>query len=145
MSSLTKFKSVKFIQATSMSQRIPSLFISTSNLHGRGVFTTEAIAKGNTIEVCPVIPLPTQQLQWIDKTILYDYYFEWDDNEMAGALVLGYGSIYNHSRTPNARYLVDLQAGTLDVFSIKDIEAGEEITFNYNGLPDDQTPQRFEK
>ena len=33
---------------------------------------------------------------------------------------------------------------TIDIFAIIDIVAGEEITFNYNGMPHDNTPVWFD-
>ena len=59
------------------------------------------------------------------------------------ALALGYGSLYNHSYRPNARY-VDLGDRTKLFTAIWDIAAGEEITVNYNGEPGDETPVGFE-
>jgi SET domain-containing protein len=45
---------------------------------------------------------------------------------------LGYGSLYNHSYRPNARY--DDEGGQAKVFrTLRDIAAGEEITVNYKG------------
>ena len=58
-------------------------------------------------------------------------------------LALGYGSLYNHSYRPNARY-VDLSERTKLFTAIRDIAAGEEITVNYNGEPEDQTPVGFD-
>ncbi len=59
------------------------------------------------------------------------------------ALALGYGSLYNHSFHPNARY--DDRGQQTKVFtSLRDIESGEEITVNYNGDPNDTTAVSFE-
>ena len=56
---------------------------------------------------------------------------------------LGYGSLYNHSYRPNARY--DDEEGRIMVFTaLRDIGRGEEITVNYNGEPGDETPVGFE-
>jgi hypothetical protein len=55
----------------------------------------------------------------------------------------GYGSLYNHSYRPNARY-VDLAGRTKVFTALRDIAAGEEITVNYNGEPGDVTPVGFE-
>ncbi len=57
-------------------------------------------------------------------------------------MALGYGSLYNHSYQPNARY--DDESGQTKVFSaIRDIAPGEEIVVNYNGEPEDETPVWF--
>jgi SET domain-containing protein len=58
------------------------------------------------------------------------------------AVALGYGSLYNHSYQPNARY--DDESGQTKVFrAIRDIAPGEEIVVNYNGEPGDETPVWF--
>ena len=55
-------------------------------------------------------------------------------------MVLGYGSIINHSFKPNADWKQNFKSNTMVYRAIKNIEKGEEITVNYNGEPDDQTP-----
>ena len=72
---------------------------------------------------------------------LNKYFYIWNRN--AVAVSLGYGSLYNHSYRPNARY-VDLAGRTKLFTAIRDIAAGEEITVNYNGEPEDETPVGFE-
>lgn len=128
-----------------MSQQHPNLLITHSDIHGRGVFTTKDIGIGEIIEICPVIVMPVNQVALIHATKLHDYYFLWGENEKKCAIVLGYGSIYNHSYDPNAEYYPNYEEGTLSVFCFKDIEAGEEITVNYNGEPDDNTLLWFDK
>lgn len=127
-----------------MTQRIPQLYIAPSNIHDRGVFTLAAIPKGSIIEICPVLLIPPEDMEILKQTSLYDYYWAWEEDEQSGAIALGYGSIYNHSYTPNSRYLADFSGLKLEIHTIKDIEAGEEITFNYNGEPDDQTKVWFD-
>ena len=119
-------------------QRIPSLFIAPSPLGGRGVFTAAPIAEGSLIEVCPVIALSGKDRGQIDRTGLYDYYFIWGEEDQQCAIALGYGSLYNHSFEPNAEYRADFDGLTLDFYALKDIEAGEEVTVNYNGDPDNK-------
>ena len=128
-----------------MSFHIPSLYMAPSALHHRGMYTAEAIDAGNTIEVCPVIVLPIKDRKVIHNTTLHDYYFTWGEEDNACAIALGYGSLYNHSYNPNARFLVDLEMETISIRSIKDIAAGEEILINYNGDPKDQTALWFNK
>ena len=59
------------------------------------------------------------------------------------ALALGYGSLYNHSYRPNARY-DDVGPQTKEFTALRDIEPGEEITVNYNGKPRSRTAVWFE-
>ena len=128
-----------------MSQRIPGLFIAHSDLEGRGVFTSEPITKGSIIEICNIIELSPTDLELIKKTVLYDYYFDWKKQEGHAAIALGYGSLYNHAYQPNTEYVHNYGSNTLEIYALRDIEAGEELTFNYNGIPDDQTKVWFEK
>lgn len=77
------------------------LEIRVPGIHGRGVFATRAFATGCTVERCPVVVVPAAERHLLDSTNLFNYYFHWEGN--AAAIVLGYGSLYNHS-SPSARY-----------------------------------------
>ena len=59
------------------------------------------------------------------------------------ALALGYGSLYNHSFRPNARY-DDVGPQTKEFTAMRDIAPGEEITVNYNGEPTSRAAVWFE-
>src|SRR5262249_22778378 len=94
------------------------------------------------IERCPVIILNPAERDRIGSTILEMYCFCWGtDSEMA--IALGYGSIYNHSYEPNAEFNRAVGEGAIDFVALRDIDRGEEITINYNGLPEDQSPIWF--
>lgn len=134
-----------YLRSCAMIQRQPSLFIAASPLGGRGVFTSAPIAEGALIEICPVVIIPPEDLTLIHRTQLHDYYFLWEQPEGSGAIALGYGSLYNHSHDPNAWYRMDKAWDTIDVLALRNIAAGEEITFNYNGDPEDHEPLWFEK
>ena len=109
---------------------------------GRGVFARRAIRDGEEIERVPVIVLPGGTIdEGPEGSRLPDYVFTWGKKTLA--LALGYGSLYNHSYRPNARY-DDLGDRTKVFTAIRDIAPGEEITVNYNGDPDDRTPLHFE-
>ena len=98
---------------------------------GRGVFARRAIPKGEIFEICPVLVLPAGSLGATDGG-LWDYGFEWGKGTVA--LALGYGSLYNHSYRPNARY-DDVLPAAKEFSALRDIAPGEEITVNYNGKP----------
>lgn len=102
---------------------------------GRGVFARRAIGEGEVIERVPILVVPAEELKrGADWTSLGPYCFLWSRHTVA--LALGYGSLYNHSYRPNARY--DDKGQRTKVFTaLRDIEPGEEITVNYNGDPDD--------
>lgn len=128
-----------------MAQRVPFLFIAESDLGGKGVFSGETLEEGDLIEICPVIVLPEADLPAIHGTRLHDYYFLWGEEQQQCAIALGYGSLYNHSYEPNARYLIDYEHDTIDVYCIRTIQPGDEVTVNYNGEPTDSTPVWFHK
>lgn len=100
----------------------------------RSVIADRDYKAGELIEACPIILLPKKEWSHIEETILGNYWFEW--NRDNSALLLGNGSIYNHSYTPNALYKRDYRKLVMRVEAYKDIKAGEEIVFNYNGVPD---------
>lgn len=106
---------------------------------GRGIFATHNIAKGETIESCPVIPLTPKERKHAEKTELRYYIYPWRSTRGA-AVVLGYGFIYNHSFKPNADWKQNFKTTCMVYKAIRNIKKGEEITINYNGEPDDTTP-----
>jgi len=59
--------------------------------------------------------------------------FEWPRSESWTNFVvaLGYGSLYNHSNTPNANWTNDVENKTFIFFSTKPIKKGEEIFIYY--------------
>ena len=120
------------------------IYFGPSELHGRGVFAANDIAEGDIIEICPVLIFPKAQLPAIRQTMLDDYYFDWGEDGEFFAVCLGYGSLYNHEYHPNAEYGMDFGAETIDIYAIKDIKAGDEITINYNGEPGNMDKVWFE-
>ncbi|MBP7273641.1 MAG: SET domain-containing protein-lysine N-methyltransferase [Saprospiraceae bacterium] len=123
-----------------------NIYVAPSDLGGRGVFAAEQIKKDDVIEVCPVIVLAPGQTSTLDKTTLYDYYFLWEDADSGletCAIALGYGSLYNHAAPSNADYVMDFEHKTIDIFCVRDIEPGEEITINYHGDPNNESPPWF--
>ncbi len=119
-------------------QRHHALYIAHTSGRGRGVFTAEEIAQGSTIEVCPVIVLPAQDKARIHASLLHDYYFDWEGRDVT-AIALGYGSLYNHSDSPNADYEMDFSAETISIVAQRDIAPGEEICIDYTDGADRST------
>ena len=119
-----------------------SIEVRRINGKGRGVFARRPIRGGEVIERVPVLVLPVTEVKdgsgWDG---LAGYCFDWGDGKLA--LALGYGSLYNHSYRPNARY-DDVGRRTKLFTALRDIKSGEEITVNYNGDPEDGSPVGFE-
>ena len=100
---------------------------------GRGVIAIEPINAGALLEIAPVIPLTTESSPMPDQ-ILYAYPFLWDDPPFIEAIALGLISMINHSDEPNAQFETDIPHKIVRVTALRDIAAGEEVTFDY-GIP----------
>lgn len=113
--------------------------------HGRGVFATNKISRGDIVETCPVILIPvpkklkkTSPNQAV-ATQLSRYIFGWSHS--LNALALGLGSLYNHANygVANMRVFPDYQDETIVFLAERDIKRGEELRFDYRyemNLPD---------
>lgn len=114
-----------------------ALYIRTIKNKGRGVFSDVPIGPDSLIECCPVIVIAdTLESSWLQQTVLEYYFFSWEQAEVQQtALALGYGSLYNHSKTANARYEAIYEDGMIAFYSIRSIAAHEEISINYHGDP----------
>ena len=100
---------------------------------GRGVFTKEKIAANTIIEESPVIVMSAEDRRLLDKTLLHDYIFEWGINKDKCCMALGFVPMYNHSYNSNCEYFMDFEEEIIQIKTIKQIEAGGELTINYNG------------
>lgn len=106
---------------------------------GRGVFALKDFKVGEVIENCPVLIFNTKERKHLEKTLLNYYIYPWRSTRGA-SLVLGYGSIYNHSYSPNADWKQNFKTQSMVFRAISPIKKGVEITVNYNGEPDEKTP-----
>jgi SET domain-containing protein len=123
---------------------LPILYIMETDQRGRGVFTTEAIPAGTTIEIAPVIVLNPSERAVVDSTLLHDYIFEWGIDEKQAAVALGYASIYNHSVDANCKYDMDFEHKTIQIQTKREIKVDEELCINYNGDEVTDKPVWFE-
>lgn len=113
-----------------------------SRTKGRGIFATAFIAEGTVFEQAPVLVMPAKEVNVeIEDTVLSHYMFAWGKSTVAVAL--GFGSLYNHSYTPNACY-EDVSGQMKNYIAIRDIQAGEEVTINYNGDANSTDPVWFD-
>lgn len=106
---------------------------------GRAIFATRDFKEGEIIESCPVLKLTPTERKHCEKTLLNHYIYPWKSTRSA-SVVLGYGSIINHSFTPNADWKQNFKTDCMVYRALRSIKKGEEITVNYNGEPDDLTP-----
>jgi uncharacterized protein len=120
------------------------LFIKEIKGKGRGVFCKQLIRKDEVFELCPVLVLPAKDYEPVKQSKLVDYFFNFNKTENTLALVLGFGSLYNHAIYSNANYLLDRDTKTMSYFALKDIRPGTEICINYAGGPGQEFQEWFE-
>jgi SET domain-containing protein len=105
---------------------------------GRGVFARRDIAPDEIFERVPVLLIPRAQVFGPSEIArraarLSWYVFSWIRTKRDYvALSLGYGSIYNHSATPNAKYVMH-PPDAMEFVAIRPIRAGEEVLIDYHG------------
>ena len=116
----------------------------TGTPRGRGVFANKVFIEGDVVEVCPVIVLSTPYSELIEelRLIVFQWIKEKPPKRNVQALVLGYGSLYNHANPSNMRYEVDRPALVVRYIADRDIDVGEELTINYNSTGGGTTSDR---
>ena len=107
------------------------LFTAQTNQKGWGVFTDSAIDADTVIEISPVVLLTSTEKDLIDQTILYNYIFDWEGGR--ACMAMGLVPVYNHAVPSNCEYFQDYENNTILIKTVRDIEANEELTINYNG------------
>ncbi len=121
-----------------------SLFIAKTANRGRGVFTETDIPSGTVVEDAPVIVMSKEDRNHLDKTLLHDYIFEWGANKDQCCIALGSISVFNHSYASNCDYLMNYADDSMQIKTVRDVKAGEELTINYNGDWNDASPLWFD-
>ena len=120
-------------------QRVP-LRVADLGRRGRGVVAERRIEAGELVERAPVVIIPHTERAAVDPTNVGNYIFMWEPGttgediyrqEGRAAVVLGFASLVNHSGRPNCAFTRHFEALALDLYAIRTIEAGEEITFDY--------------
>ncbi len=126
--------------------RHPGLYLEQLQDKGRGVFCLEDLKKDETLEVAPVIIIPSKQYPHLALTLIYDYAFSasafpekflkaigMEDAKSCTCLPLGITSICNHMIDPNAQF--NFEVDDLSPYVIlktkRDIVKGEEISVSY--------------
>lgn len=94
----------------------------------RGVFALEGIKKGADIVTDCVVLVPQDHFDKIGPPLVW-YPFAWKDG--VSAIGLGLTSLANHSDQPNCYPERDYSLLLLRLVAKRDIEAGEEIVYDY--------------
>ncbi|HEX5024246.1 MAG TPA: SET domain-containing protein-lysine N-methyltransferase [Agriterribacter sp.] len=109
------------------------LYIENTKDKGRGVFTSKKIDGDTIIEISPVIVMSAEARKLLDQTLLHDYIFVWGEKKDQCCMALGYIAVYNHACPSNCEYFMDYDDSTMFIKTVRAINAGEELTINYNG------------
>lgn len=100
---------------------------------GRGIFTSKSLKAKTIIEIAPVIVMENADREFLDKTLLHDYIFEWGGKKKQCCMALGWVPLYNHSYQSNCEYEMDYKSELIQIITVRAIKRGEELFINYNG------------
>ena len=113
--------------------RKPYLYLATTASKGKGVFTLKRIPANTVVEIAPVIVMENKDREFLDKTLLHDYIFEWGPKSDKCCMALGWIPMYNHRYQSNCEYFMHFDAATMFIKTVVAIKPEEELTINYNG------------
>lgn len=105
-----------------------NIYLKKSNIGGkmgRGVFANKNFNKDEIIEKAPYIEDKTDNF----NGLIRDYIFNKNPTKKISIVSFGYGSLYNHSDTPNATWKIT--DDYLVITAIKPIEQNAEILVSY--------------
>jgi uncharacterized protein len=117
---------------------VDGLVIRSSSIHAAGCYTTRAIKKG--MRVCeydgPRFTKDEADERYADRDITYLFSCGEDDTVIDG---FGIAMFINHSCDPNCES--ETMDGRVFVMAIRNIAAGEELTYEYNLYDSDDAEQ----
>lgn len=113
----------------------PRLKMGWNERIGYGVFADRSIAKGELVEMAPVIVTDT-----MPEGDLAKYVIAWEGKL---AVPLGWTMLYNHSDENSCEMASNFQGRLLAIMANRDISAGEQLTVNYG--PDWFSSREIEK
>lgn len=100
---------------------------------GFGVFARRDLAAGSLVELAPITRFPGEIVTATRRDDpSRQHVFTWGPGELAH--LWGLGSLYNHSRRPNVEIDDGPVPGTAAILALRDIQAGEELCFDYGEL-----------
>ena len=126
--------------------RRKGLYLKDAGPKGRGVFCTEDIRAGETLEITPALILNDADTELVSGRMLNQYTFKIGkigkslqaragikDTTEASAVVMGVMAFCNHDRKPNAEILWAVEGGVLYYYleATKRIPKGDEICTTY--------------
>ncbi len=122
----------------------PDLVVRDVPGKGRGVVAGRPFRRYQVVASAPVVVIAADDWARVELGILREYAFKWDEDTGERALALSVASLFNHSYSPNTCPKLIKADLRIDFLALDDIDAGDELTFNYNGRPADPSPLWFE-
>ena len=103
------------------------VIVKNTNTMGLGAFANQNIKRGDLIE------------KGVVKRIDSDghkspYLFSWSEDRTVWAFASGCATFYNTSLDPNTRFVRNYITDTFEIYAIRDIKVGEELTHKYKSL-----------
>uniref|UniRef100_A0A7S4KGG1 SET domain-containing protein n=1 Tax=Paramoeba aestuarina TaxID=180227 RepID=A0A7S4KGG1_9EUKA len=95
---------------------------------GRGVVALKNFSRGDLVEEAHCIYFPKNEVELANRTTLREYTFVAGEGLL---LALNYGSLFNHSNSPNIDYRVDQKERKVRFFAAKEILEGDELNIFY--------------
>lgn len=106
-----------------------ALIVKSSSLHGAGVYTTAPIKKGQHVLEYTGPRLTSKACEGMYADTEVTYLFAMDDGN---TIIDGFGiaAFVNHTCAPNCE--TDQLDNRIWIIAIRDIQAGEELTYDYS-------------
>ena len=96
----------------------------------RGLFAEKHYKENDTIDICPTVKIPHENLDATSR--LNDYVFQSINDDDHVLVAMGYCGVMNHSEEKqNATWVIDKDTESIKMYAIRDIEPGEEFYVNY--------------
>ncbi len=113
------------------------LIVRSSAIHAAGCYTMRRIRRGQRVVEYdgPRFPKKVADERYADRNLTYLFSFGED-----GTVIDGFGTamFLNHCCEPNCE--TEEQEGRIFIVALRDIEAGEELTYEYNLHDSDDEP-----
>ena len=103
------------------------VIVKNTNTMGLGAFANQNIKRNDLIERGVVRRIDTDGHK-------SPYLFTWSEDRTVWAFGSGCSTFYNTSLDPNTRFERNYIADTFEIYAIRDIKVGEELTHKYKSL-----------
>jgi len=114
------------VAKTPTTPEAPVAIMQESPVHGRGMFATKPIRKGEVIECAPLVLFDRSDVK--KGSILLDYDIQYSGDKHA--IMLGHACLYNHADDSNASWFFN-SVPEIVITATRDIEEGGEVFVNY--------------